>query len=44
MSVVLNISRYWPDMPPIYQKKNSDTKKKRIDYMNIMKEELSKIC
>ncbi|HJT48247.1 MAG TPA: hypothetical protein VJ729_08675 [Nitrososphaeraceae archaeon] len=32
---------YWPSLPPTYLKKNDDNKKKtRIDYMNIIKEEL----
>jgi hypothetical protein len=32
---------YWPAMPPTYQKKNNETNsKKRIDYTNIMTEEL----
>src|ERR671934_1069896 len=31
---------YWPGLPPTYQKKNYETNKKKIDYMNIMTEEL----
>jgi hypothetical protein len=34
-----NMGIYWPSMPPTYQEKN-DENKKRIDYMNLMKEEL----
>ncbi|MFL6508342.1 MAG: hypothetical protein ACJ704_10465 [Nitrososphaeraceae archaeon] len=30
---------YWPGLPPTYQKKNNDTNKK-LNYTNIMKEEL----
>jgi hypothetical protein len=30
---------YWPNLPPTYQKKN-DTNNKKIDYMNIMSEEV----
>jgi hypothetical protein len=33
---------YWPSLPPTYQKKN-DTNKK-IDYTNIVKEELLRQC
>ena len=35
-----NMGLYWPTLPPTYQKKNDENKKTRIDYMNIMKEEL----
>jgi hypothetical protein len=36
---------YWPSMPPTYQKKNNDTNdKKRIDYMNVMREEIFRKC
>jgi hypothetical protein len=35
-----NSGLYWPGMPPTYQKKNDENKKKRIDYMNVMTEEL----
>jgi hypothetical protein len=39
------IGYYWPSLPPTYLKKNDENKKMRIDYMNIMKEELfQKIC
>jgi hypothetical protein len=32
---------YWPRLPPTYQKKNYETNnKKKIDYMNVMTEEL----
>jgi hypothetical protein len=32
---------YWPGLPPTYQKKNYETNnKKKIDYMNVMTEEL----
>ena len=34
------IGYYWPIMLPTYLKKNDENKKTRIDYMNIMKEEL----
>jgi hypothetical protein len=34
------IGYYWPSLPPTYKKKNDENKKMRIDYMNIMKEEL----
>ncbi|MFL6408933.1 MAG: hypothetical protein ACJ71F_17965 [Nitrososphaeraceae archaeon] len=34
---------YWPSLPPTYQKKNDDISKK-IDYMNIVKEELMRQC
>ena len=34
---------YWPSLPPTYQKKNDDINKK-IDYMNIVKEELMRQC
>jgi hypothetical protein len=30
---------YWPVLPPTYQKKN-DTYNKKIDYLNIMSEEV----
>jgi len=30
---------YWPSLPPTYQKKNNDIDKK-LNYTNIMKEEL----
>jgi hypothetical protein len=33
---------YWPGLPPTYQRKNDDIKK--IDYTNIMKEELLRQC
>jgi hypothetical protein len=32
---------YWPTLPPTYQKKNDV---KRIDYGNIMKEEVWRQC
>jgi hypothetical protein len=32
---------YWPSLPPTYQRKNND---KKIDYTNIMKEELLRQC
>ena len=36
---------YWPNLPSTYQKKNHDTSnKKKIDYMNIMTEELLRQC
>jgi hypothetical protein len=31
---------YWPVLPPTYQKKNNETNNKKIDYMNIMSEEV----
>ena len=32
---------YWPVLPPTYQNKNDETNnKKKIDYMNIMSEEV----
>ena len=32
---------YWPVLPPTYHKKNNETNnKKKIDYMNIMSEEV----
>jgi hypothetical protein len=31
---------YWPLLPPTYEKKNNETNKKKIDYMNIMSEEV----
>ena len=32
---------YWPALPPTYQRKNDDTnKKKMVDYMDIMSEEV----
>ncbi|MFL6394187.1 MAG: hypothetical protein ACJ708_05960 [Nitrososphaeraceae archaeon] len=34
---------YWPSLPPTYQKKNDDINRK-IDYMNIVKEELMRQC
>ena len=35
---------YWPSLPPTYQKKNYETNnKKRVDYMNIMTEELPRL-
>jgi hypothetical protein len=34
---------YWPVLPPTYQKKNNETNKK-IDYMNIMSEEVWRQC
>jgi hypothetical protein len=36
---------YFPGLPPTYQKKNRDTNNsKKIDYMNVMKEELFRHC
>jgi hypothetical protein len=36
---------YWPVHPPTYQKKNNETNdKKRIDYTNLMTEELFRKC
>jgi hypothetical protein len=36
---------YWPNLPPIYQKKNNETNNaKRIDYMNVMTEEFWRQC
>ena len=35
---------YWPNLLPTYQKKNNETNKKRIDYMNIMTEEAWRQC
>jgi hypothetical protein len=35
-----NSGLYWPSMPPMYQKKNNDEGRKRIDYINVMREEL----
>jgi hypothetical protein len=34
---------YWPSLPPTYQKKNDDISRK-IDYMNIVKEEFMRQC
>jgi hypothetical protein len=31
---------YWPSLPPTYQKKNDVNNKKKVDYMNIMSEEV----
>jgi hypothetical protein len=33
---------YWPVLPPTYQNKNGETNnnKKKVDYMNIMSEEV----
>jgi hypothetical protein len=31
---------YWPSLPPTYQKKNNESNNKKIDYMNIMSEEV----
>jgi hypothetical protein len=31
---------YLPVLPPTYQKKNNETNNKKIDYMNIMSEEV----
>jgi hypothetical protein len=36
-----NMGLYWPMLPPTYQKKNDV---KRIDYGNIMKEEVWRQC
>jgi hypothetical protein len=35
---------YFPALPPTYQRKNDDTNNKRIDYMNIMTEEVWRQC
>jgi hypothetical protein len=36
---------YWSSLPPTYQKKNNETSnKKKIDYMNIMTEEVWRQC
>ncbi len=35
---------YWPVLPPIYQKQNNETNNKKINYMNIMSEELWRQC
>jgi hypothetical protein len=36
---------YFPALPPTYQRKNADTNdKKKIDYTNIMTEELLRQC
>jgi hypothetical protein len=35
-----NMGIYWPALPKTYQKKNDENKKTKIDYMNLMKEEL----
>jgi hypothetical protein len=33
---------YWPVLPPTYQKKNNETNK--VDYLNIMSEEVFRQC
>ena len=33
---------YWPILPPTYQKKNNETN--RVDYLNIMSEEVLRQC
>jgi hypothetical protein len=38
-----NMGLYWPALPPDISKKN-DENKKRIDYMNLMREELFRKC
>jgi hypothetical protein len=36
---------YWPVLPPTYQKKNNETNdKKKMDYLNIMSEEVWRQC
>jgi hypothetical protein len=36
---------YWPVLPPTYQEKNNETNNnKKINYMNIMSEELWRQC
>jgi hypothetical protein len=35
---------YWPVLPPTYEKKNNETNNKKINYMNIMSEEVWRQC
>jgi hypothetical protein len=35
---------YFPALPPTYQRKKDDTNNKKIDYTNIMTEELLRQC